>query len=64
MASHLNVDKAACISCQLCIDVLPTVFQADSEGLAEVHDSEGASKEDIEKAIDACPAKCISWETT
>jgi len=62
MARSLKVDKSACISCLLCVDVLPTVFKADASGLAEVQNSSGASEEEIRKIIDACPASCIFWE--
>ena len=62
MSRSLKVNKAACISCLLCVDLLPKVFKADTRGLAEVHDSTGASAEEIGKIIDTCPAKCISWE--
>lgn len=62
MNRALKIDKAACISCLLCVDVLPAVFRADARGLAEVHDSTGAPGEEIRKIIDSCPAKCIFWE--
>lgn len=62
MKKHPWVDKEACISCGLCVENCPGVFRFDDEGKAECHDPVGASKEDIQAAIDACPVQCISWQ--
>ena len=64
MARDVAINKEACISCQLCADVLPAVFGMDESGLAEVRDSSGAPEEKIQEIIDACPAACISWIST
>ncbi len=61
MPRQVAVDKDTCISCQLCADVLPSVFRMDGAGLAEVFDSSGAPEDKIQEIIDACPAACISW---
>ncbi len=64
MAGDIAIDKEACISCQLCVDVLPTVFRMDDAGLAEIIDSSGACEEKIQEITVACPAACISWVNT
>lgn len=62
MAKTPYVDKDACISCSLCVEMLPEVFKMDDEDLAEVHDPKGAPEEKIQEAIDACPVSCIHWK--
>lgn len=62
MAGKPYVDKDVCISCHLCADSLPEVFRMDDNDLAEVYDPEGASEEQIQATMDACPVNCIHWE--
>ncbi|MEZ4598630.1 MAG: ferredoxin [Syntrophotaleaceae bacterium] len=62
MAKTPYVDKDVCISCNLCVDMLPEVFKLDEDNLAEVHDPNGAPEEKIQEAIDSCPVSCIHWE--
>lgn len=62
MAGKPYVDKDVCISCHLCTDSLPEVFRMDDNDLAEVYDPEGASEEQIQSTMDACPVNCIHWE--
>ena len=62
MARTPYVDQDACISCNLCADTVPEVFQMNDEGLAEVHDPTGAPEEKIQEAMDACPTACIHWQ--
>lgn len=62
MAKIPYVDKDVCISCNLCVDMVPDVFRLDDDDLAEVHDPNGASEEMIQEAIDSCPVTCIHWE--
>jgi ferredoxin len=56
------VDKNECISCGLCVEMVPEVFKLDDEDLAEVFDPEGASEDKIQEAVDACPVSCIHWK--
>lgn len=56
------VDKKECISCGLCVEMVPEVFKLDDEDLAEVFDPEGASENNIQEAVDACPVSCIHWK--
>jgi len=62
MARIPYVDQDSCISCNLCADTVSEVFRMNDEGLAEVHDPQGASEEEIQEAMDACPTACIHWE--
>lgn len=63
MAKTPWVDKDACISCELCVQGCPTVFQLDADGKAECVDGSGASEEEIQSsAIDTCPVSCIHWK--
>ena len=62
MAKEVYVDKDECTACGQCTDDLPEVFKLDDDDLAEVHDSAGASEEEIQEEIDACPGECIHWK--
>lgn len=63
MAREVLVDEDECISCELCINNLPTVFRYAASGKAECYDSEGATEAEIQAdAIDGCPVSCIHWK--
>jgi len=62
MAKIAYVDKDVCISCNLCVDMVPEVFKLDNDNLAEVYDPKGASEDKIQEAIDSCPVSCIYWQ--
>jgi ferredoxin len=62
MAKKPYVDKEVCISCTLCVDMVPEVFRMDEDDLAEVYAPDGASEDKIQEAMDACPVSCIHWE--
>jgi len=57
-----QVDKGSCISCRVCVDVVPAVFRFDADGRAEAYDPEGADAQAIQEAIELCPVACIYWE--
>ncbi len=61
MARTPYVDQDVCISCALCIDTLPGVFRMNAADLAEVYAPTGASEEEIQEVMDACPVACIHW---
>jgi ferredoxin len=63
MARIPYVDQDACISCGLCVDVVPGVFRLNDDNLAEVYDPSGAPEQKIQEAVDGCPVSCIYWET-
>jgi len=62
MSKIAYVDKDNCTSCHQCTDELPEVFQMDEDDLAEVHNPTGASEDEIQESIDACPGECIHWK--
>lgn len=62
MAKKAYVDQDVCISCNLCVDMVPEVFRMNDDGLAEVYDNEGAPEDKIQGAMDSCPVACIHWE--
>ena len=62
MSREVYVDKSECTSCGQCADDLPEVFRLDDDDIAEVHNPEGASEEEIQEEIDACPGECIHWK--
>ncbi len=62
MARTPYVDQDVCISCNLCVDLVPEVFKNNDDGLAEVYEPAGAPEEKIQEAIDSCPVSCIHWQ--
>jgi len=62
MALKPYVDQDVCISCELCVNMVPEVFRMAESGFAEVHDPLGASEDKIQEAIDSCPVNCIHWQ--
>ena len=58
---QINTDE--CLGCGNCEAVCPEVFRLNEAlGRSEVINPEGAPEEQIQVAIDQCPAQCISWE--
>lgn len=58
---YINVSD--CIACGSCESLCPNVFFIDENlNYAVVTDPHGASEEEIQEAIDICPAGCISWK--
>ncbi|MPM23988.1 Ferredoxin [bioreactor metagenome] len=56
------IDRSGCISCGLCVDTCPEVFQMADDGLAEVI-GDTVPKEAEDKAAEArdgCPVSVIS----
>lgn len=62
MSKKPYVDTSICISCEMCVNMVPNVFRMAEDGLAEVYDPAGASEGEIQDAIDNCPVNCIHWE--
>ncbi|MBC7105031.1 MAG: ferredoxin [Firmicutes bacterium] len=63
MARIPYVDIAECTACGTCEELCPGVFKLSEElGYATVVDPRGASEEEIQEAVDACPVGAIGWE--
>ena len=62
MAKIPYVDQDECTGCGLCEEVCPEVFQLNEDDISVVHNSGGASEEQIQEAIDECPVECIHWQ--
>ncbi|HMM39480.1 MAG TPA: ferredoxin [Desulfovibrio sp.] len=63
MAKVVYIDQDECIGCESCVGICPDVFAMDdSAGKARVVNPDGAPEEQIQEAIDTCPAQCIHWE--
>jgi len=62
MAKKPVVEQEECVGCGNCEEICSEVFRLNDDGVAEVHDHEGATEDKIQEAIDSCPVECISWE--
>lgn len=60
---NAKVDKSACISCGLCVEIQPDVFRMDDDGLAEAYQpATEPNRDSVQEAIDSCPTSAIAWE--
>lgn len=60
---NASIDRSGCISCGLCADLCPAVFQMGDDGLAEVHTQPTAESIDTAReAADSCPVSVITVE--
>ncbi len=62
MQKKLYVDPEVCTGCELCVDVLPDVFEMNKKGVSVAYNSVGAGEAEIQDVIDNCPAECICWK--
>lgn len=57
------VDQEECIGCGACVDTAPDVFEMNDDNKAEVYGKVTEdNQEEVDEAIDTCPASAISWE--
>jgi ferredoxin len=57
-----QINEDECIGCGNCEAVCPEVFRLnESLGRSEVLNPYGAPEEQIQEAVDQCPAQCIQW---
>lgn len=56
-----KIDRDGCISCGLCVDTCPEVFQMADDGLAEVYVDEipDGSEDTAVEAQEGCPTSVI-----
>ncbi len=58
-----KINEDECIACGNCEQVCPGVFRLNEVlGHSEVINPHGAPEDEIQQALDQCPAQCISWE--
>ncbi len=60
MAKEAYIEKDECTSCGQCVDDLPDVFRMDSDDIAEVYNSEGASEDEIQESMQFILCECRS----
>ncbi|APM41059.1 ferredoxin [Clostridium kluyveri] len=58
------VDKATCISCGLCPEVCPDVFDMDDDGkaVAAANEVPKTSQDSAKEAAESCPVSAITVE--
>lgn len=59
MALKIIVDREKCQGIGACVGAAPDVFEVDAENKAIVIDAEGADKDTIILAAEACPLEAI-----
>ncbi|HHY39135.1 MAG TPA: ferredoxin [Clostridia bacterium] len=55
-----KVDKDLCISCGLCTEICPDVFELGPDDKATVKDNANLDAECIKEAADSCPTEAIA----
>jgi ferredoxin len=53
------IDSILCTSCQECILINPRLFKYDANKQAFITDPENGTYEELVKAAEKCPARCI-----
>ena len=62
MAKNLVLDEEACTGCGTCAAIAEECFELDEEAeKAKVTDVSACSEDQIQEAIDTCPAEAIAW---
>lgn len=56
------VDISECVKCDICVDLLPSVFIMNDAGYVEVVPLEEYPQEDVDDVIRNCRADCVSWD--
>lgn len=58
------VDQDLCISCGLCIDICPAVFDWNDDGKADaiVDEVPADAEDDAREALESCPSEAIKEE--
>jgi len=57
------INSSQCTDCDSCIEICPTVFKRNKEtGYIEVVDLPEYPEDDVQEAMNMCPADCITWE--
>lgn len=57
------VDQDECVGCGTCVEISEDVFKMNDDDKAEVYGKVTAdNKDEVQEAVDTCPASAISWE--
>ena len=57
------IDRSGCISCGVCIEICPEIFQFEDDGLAEVQKQPTRSNiHRAHEAAESCPVQVITVE--
>lgn len=57
---HVVIREEDCIGCGTCVEIADQVFSMNPGAKAQVI-RQGAPRDTVQKAIDACPVTCIYW---
>lgn len=57
---EVEIDRDLCVGFGDCIDESPAAFELDDEGIAVFRDPDGAEREELLRACDACPVDAIT----
>ncbi|MFO7965482.1 MAG: ferredoxin [Desulfobacterales bacterium] len=57
-----NVELGDCIRCEVCTTVCPSVFRFADSGFIEILSRGTYPEDEVDEAIQNCPAGCIYWE--
>ncbi len=61
MGRQAYVHQEDCVGCELCTKIC-TAFQIGSNGKAEFLAKPNVAENEIQDAINNCPAQCITWK--
>jgi ferredoxin len=57
---EVYVDREQCISCGLCVSLVPEVFRFE-EDKSIAYNPHGAPENRIQECVDGCPVSAIHW---
>jgi ferredoxin len=61
-ARNVAVDTKLCIGCALCTSIAPATFEMGADGKSHAKNPPKDGAEDVQRAVDGCPVKAISWK--
>jgi len=59
----VKIDEDLCTACELCVDICEEVFEmGDDVAVVKVDVVPSDSEDDVQEAVDSCPAEAITVE--